>query len=469
LEPARTTYVGHRRIGPAASALPYDGAVSIRCHVAVRDPDDGSVLVLADGALPSVHLDDALTWQLVSPIVAAMRERHGLDVVVLRACWLADEGSVSEAGSRLYEAESAGRATPTGAAWVDVEAIYSDDPGLAAAIVGGALTPAAGDHQPWYRLGWFARMGEWIDGCLDEAGLRRRGPIRQARSWGRSALVTLDTDRGRVWAKQVPEVFAHEIAVTGLLEDCDPGLVPPLLAADPAGGRLLIEHVDGDHLSDGRAEPAAWAATMARLAEIQRVLAADLEALRVAGVPAAPLDALADRAPDLLADEDLLLVGRPGGLTRREHRAVLARTTEVVQACRRLADSPIGPSLDHGDLSPGQVIVGAMGPVILDWSDATVTHPFIAAASFLMDADALPTAKPRPDAAALAGAYLEGWASRGDETGPRGLRDDLELARIVHPVHMAWLYATRVLPGLEQPWEMDRMVPRFIRAGILAR
>jgi hypothetical protein len=34
---------------------------------------------------------------------------------------------------------------------------------------------------------------------------------------------------------------------------------------------------------------------------------------------------------------------------------------------------------------------------------------------------------------------------------------------------MAWLYATRVLPGLEQPWEMDRMVPRFIRAGILAR
>jgi hypothetical protein len=453
----------------AAPALLYDDRVSTRYHVAVRRPDDDAVLVLRDGTLPSFDLDDAPPWQAVDPVVDGMLERHGMGVIALRTCWLTDGAGRGGSAQRLYEVEPTDTRAPEGAGWTDPASITPRDPSLAAALAAGALAPAEGDRQPWYRPGWFADMAGWIDARLAEVGLHRRGAVRQARSWGRSALLTVETDRGRLWAKQVPEVFAHEVAVTGLLEDCDPGLVPPLVAADPDRGRLLLEHVDGQLLAAGGVEPAAWLATMARLAEIQRVLARDLGALRMAGAPAAPLDALATAAPALLADEDLLLVGRPGGLTRDEHRALVARTDALVAACRVLADATAGPSLDHGDLSATQVIVGEMGPVILDWSDATVTHPFIAAASFLLDPLVLPAAAGRPSTRDLEAAYLDGWSVGDAVQRTSDLRRELELARTVHPLHMVWLYATRVLPGLEQRWEMERMVPWFVRAGILPR
>ena len=61
----------------------------------------------------------------------------------------------------------------------------------------------------------------------------------------------------------------------------------------------------------------------------------------------------------------------------------------------------------------------------------------------------------------LAQAYLAGWGAAGD-------RRALELARCVHPLHMARLYGERILPGLEQRWEMERMVPWFL-ASLLPR
>jgi hypothetical protein len=304
-------------------------------------------------------------------------------------------------------------------------------------------------------------MSAWIDTRLDVAGLRRHGPPRQIRSWGRSALLTVETDRGRVWAKQVPGVFAHEVAVTGLLADLDPGFVPPLIAADPGGGRLLMEDVSGPVLASAPRSPDAWLATMARLAEVQRVLSQDLGALQMAGVPSAALDTLGARVPSLLADDDLLLVGRSGGLSGDDAQRLRAAEGDLMAACAALAATPIGPSLDHGDLTARQVIVGEMGPVFLDWSDATITHPFLAAASFLGDrrdvaADLTP---------ALEAAYRAGWTGRvaGSVTVVDAERA-LALAGIVHPLHMARLHADRILPGLEQPWELERTVPRLLRA-----
>ena len=65
----------------------------------------------------------------------------------------------------------------------------------------------------------------------------------------------------------------------------------------------------------------------------------------------------------------------------------------------------------------------------------------------------------------LIAAYLAPWSSRTDA---RTHRDTLDRARLVLPLHMAALYADRILPGLDQPWEMERMVPWFLRSLIEA-
>jgi hypothetical protein len=408
-------------------------------HVALRRPDDDAFLVLADGSMPGFALDPAPSWQVVTPVVDGLREGFGLDVVALRTVWLG-EPAADGSGHRLVEAALRGGTVPAGSRWVALEDLERRATPLGRAIEAGVLEPADGSLHPWYRPEWFASMASWVDAALVDAGLRRRGPVRQVRSWGRAALVTLDTDRGRVWAKQVPTVFAHEIAVTRLLGDVDPGFVAPEIAADQGTGRVLMEHVTGHLLSETTDDRAPWTATLARLAEVQRVLAADLDAARVAGVPTASLGSLADELPRLL--------GRNGTAP-----AVQDAIGDLQAACRALEATSFGPSLEHGDLSPGQVIVGEMGPVVLDWSDSTITHPFLAAASFLIDPADLPATLGDDIGTGLAGAYLAGWGGTADAGRA------LDLATVVVPLHLIRLYADRVLPGLEQPWEMERMIP----------
>ncbi len=428
--------------------------MTTRYDVAIRRPDDGRVLVLADRTLPTFAIDPAPPWQVVTIVADEMRARFGLEVVTLRAAWVDEPGPEATYGRRLYEAEHVGGSLPPGASWADQTDLVE---GLAA-----RLRPVTGDRHPWYRPGWLAEMSAWIDTRLADARIHRRGPVRLVRSWGRAALLTLDTDRGRLWAKAVPDVFSHEVAVTELLADIDPGVVPPVVAADRALGRIITEHVEGPALSSIRDDPAVWAAAMSRLAEIQRVLAAEPAALAVAGVGLAPLRRLAAALPAVLGDDGLLLVDRPGGLTGREAASLRTRLPELVEVCRSLAASGVPDSLEHGDLAADEVIIGAMGPVFLDWSDGSVTHPFLSAASLLMGRD---TGRDASGSLAddLSAAYLGPWVAAG-HISPAAGRDALALARTVLPLHLAALYAGRILPTLEQRWEMARVVPHAMRA-----
>jgi hypothetical protein len=325
----------------------------------------------------------------------------------------------------------------------------------------------AGEPPPWSDPGWLAEMTAWIDGSLAAIGTRRRGPVREVRAWERSAVVTFETDRGRMWGKAVPEVFAHEIAVTSLLADIDPGVVPPVVAADVALGRLITVHVEGPSLAAVPDEPAAWSATLSRLAELQRVLALEPAALAVVGVAAAPLADLADAIPRLLADDDLLLVDRPGGLSGSEAAALRDDLPEFVAACRELAASGVPDSLEHGDLSADEVIVGEMGPVFLDWSDGSITHPFLSAASLLGHRPASATAASAAadvDVDDLVAAYLGPWLGAGLGLDGAAGRRAMAAARLVLPLHVATLYADRILPALGGTSETARVVPDALRA-----
>ena len=290
----------------------------------------------------------------------------------------------------------------------------------------------------------------WVDASLAAADIKRRGPVAHVRSWARSTLWSIETDHGRFWIKRVPGVFAHEVAVTALLTDVDPGSVAPAFAVDIEGGRMITAHVEGPSLVDVR-EPEAWTATLGRLAELQRVLAADPEALQVAGVAAARVGELTGALERLLADDRITRIGASDGLTAGEISRVRAGAAAIDEACGALAATGVPDSLDHGDLSARQVIVGEMGPVVLDWSDGSLTHPFLSAAAFLDDPATIAGPVKRAD---LADAYLAPWVASG-AIGLEEGRQALELASTVLPVHIASLCAERVLPGLGWPDDPD--------------
>jgi hypothetical protein len=92
-----------------------------------------------------------------------------------------------------------------------------------------------------------------------------------------------------------------------------------------------------------------------------------------------------------------------------------------------------------------------MGPVILDWSDGSLTHPFLSAAAFLDDAR---TGRGPVDRGDLRDSYLAPWVASGAIGLDEG-RDAVDLASSVLPVHVASLCADRVLPGLGWPDDPD--------------
>ena len=402
-----------------------------------------AVLIDRSGALPAWDLDDAPSWQVVTPVVERLRDGHGLPR--WPSCGpsdLEDPGPADAADRATYEAEWLGRRChpPAGA-------------GRRRAALPAHRRVGAGASRrraPAVVPAGLVRRDDRLDRRVP-GGRRRSAAVvpsgRCARGAGRPSLRARHGPRPRSGRRTSPRSSRTRF----VSPRCSPISTrawsrrcwPPTSSV----GRLLMEHVDGPALPTLRAEPAAWTATLERLAEAQRVLAEDPVVLSMAGVPAALARCdLAASIPRLLADDDLLLmVGRSGGLTRRRGRAVRSRSGGAGR-CRRVARRrrELPSSLDHGDFSASQVIIGEMGPVILDWSDATVTHPFLAAASFLMD----PAGRPAGLDADLAAAYLAPWSGHADRADAPGRRS--ERSRLVLPLHMAALYADRILPGLDQ-------------------
>ena len=192
------------------------------------------------------------------------------------------------------------------------------------------------------------------------------------------------------------------------------------------------------------------------MAEIQRVVAAEPRALAIAGVAPVSIRTLADAVPRLMDDDDVLGPGNSEGLTRAEVTALRARIPILVDACHELADSGVPDSLEHGDLTADEVILGEMGPVFLDWSDGSITHPFLSGASLLADGVA---------GGDGAGAYLGPWLAAGIVTEAAG-QAALANAATVLPLHLAALYADRILPALGGDARTDPKVIRALRTLI---
>lgn len=101
-------------------------------------------------------------------------------------------------------------------------------------------------------------------------------------------------------------------------------------------------------------------------------------------------------AADLAAiQQSLLSAGIPEGvpdfvdrLERKIQGATGLPEPERDEALALLADLPRGAALLHGDLHPGNVLLGSNGPVVIDWFDASIGHPVadIVRSSILMPA-----------------------------------------------------------------------------------
>ena len=379
--------------------------------------DSGKVL----GALPAVPVE-LPWWQSAADVVAAVRTRYGIDVVILRL--LHADQPAPPGGSVTYLAQVS--AVPT-----------------------LPLTPALVRAADETHRAAYARPGgpqatlRWAVAAVHAAGRGRVTGAVQQRTWNLSSIWRLHTSTGPVWLKEVPAFFAHEPAVLRWLADNGHAdRVPRVVAGD--GGRMVLEHVPGEDLYGAGLD--VRDAIGQEMHRVQVDASTEVDHLLHIGLP--------DRRPSALAPL-LTRVATSAGTATTGLDTLLA---DLPARLARVQECGLPDTLVHGDLHPGNVRGDGADPVvIIDWGDSVVGHPAFDILRLTEDLT--------PDAA---GALLDAWARRWQADVPGSdPRRAVELMRPVAALAYAAAYAgfLDAIEPAEHPYHRDD-VPAYLQRAV---
>jgi hypothetical protein len=420
-----------------------------RFYALVTD-GEGRLLVL-DGSLPTWETTGPVQWNDAGAVNAALHERFGIEAITLRPVF----GERREDGRAVWAYELHARRHPPSGRWVDaLGAAALGDPQqrrLAREVLDGGRRDDE-LRPPWTRPGWYDDALNWIDERLEAAGRSRTSTAEQVHTWAISSVLRVPTPAGDVYFKAVPRLFRHEPALTEALARRHPGRVTTVLAAEPDRRWMLMEDVGGTELSHV-SDVQAWEEAVRAYAGLQLEWLGDVDELSALGCPDRTLDVLEGEIDETLAEP--LLVELPRGLSAEEVEALPEVGARVRAECARLRTFGLPPTLEHGDLHPGNVRIRDGGPVFYDWTDGAVSVPFFTLTQFL------DLGEGAPDSDRIRAAYLDPWR---DIAGIEDLGAALELAEYVGLFHLATAYR-RILRSTEpsQRWELGRMLPYFVR------
>ena len=372
--------------------------------VVVRASDQ-AVLMLPSG-LPRVEFTEKVWFPDVEPVLNALA---GIEAAVLTC--LSEE-------PMIYLMVSTG-AVPEDARWVhDV-----DDPAVVAARQHLAL-PADSPVTPAWT------MPDWYDEALPWIAEHVAGSWTQVRSWGLSNVLRINGD---VYFKALahsstirpagpdalPLLFAHEPLLLQKLSEDRPGSVPEPLAIDEKRAWMLLPDL-GPPLA-GEADIAVWIDALQGHARLQRSYVDQMDRLF-------EFSCVDRRLAVLEAELDRLLGPNPA-TDRLEpaERALLPRRAEQLrEAITELAAIGVPETLLHGDLHPRNVAVRDGRALSFDWTDGSVSHPFLDLVTFTEERSPISQDKRLTDA------YLAEWE---EFASPADLRRALELANELGALH----------------------------------
>lgn len=310
--------------------------------------------------------------------------------------------------------------------------------------------------QPWWSATWAADVTDWLDAVLPGVGLARSGAPVPTKMWSLSAVLRVRVDgtggERDLWFKAACDWFRAEPALTAVVAGLAPEITPDVVAVDADRAWMLLEELPGADAEPAHlAVPAARGLAALQLAAGRSVLEAGVEVRSLAGLVAELHEAL----------HHSVVGDRFAGEQWAEWRAI---EPWVVARIEELDALGFPLALNHGDLHLGN-IAGSDRPVVFDWTDACLTHPYL---------DAQHLAREQPDEQ-YADAVWQAWTQPWREAHP-----DLDHDRaraLARPVELAFQVATyeRIFRAQDPasrgdllsvvPWLHDRLRAAHDAAG----
>jgi hypothetical protein len=428
--PSDETAADHRDAAKGTGAL----------YGVLPEPDGQRFLVMDGEGGPELPWVEAGQPYLprVDQLNDAVRERFGVEALTLYCAYLhKDREARRMTGLYVMESHSPDWSPPEGTRWAGEEVV----PELRLPVE--EFRPAIMRWQeeertgrvparraPWSRKGWYDGAVAWTRQAVEGLGLSLAGRMEQVKHWDISTVLRVPTPGGDYYFKAVPGIFAHEPRITAELARLYPGVVPEPVAWTERDG-------EGWMLMQSFGDTVIWDDTGPALEEALRVLArmqieavGRVEHLLAEGARDRDVRKLPEQVAALLEGEPSRSMLEPGEVERL--RALLP---VIASDCEALAAGPIPQTLLHGDFHGGNVALVDERPLIFDWTDACIAHPFFDLATVL-DTDNAPES---PEVAErLRDVYLGEWSEYGS---PEKLRAAFEGAYRLAPLHHAISYA----------------------------
>jgi hypothetical protein len=396
----------------------------------VVDGKDGPELPWTEATLPYLPR--------VYQINDALRERYSVEAITLHcAHYHRDFEKRRKTGLYVVENHSPGWSPPEGARWAGEEVVSElrlpveeFRPAISRWIEEERTGQVPALRAPWSRKGWYDGAVEWTREAVEGLGLSLSGPMEQVKHWDISTVFRVPTSGGDYFFKAVPSIFAHEPRITAELARLYPGAVPAPAAWTERDGEgwMLMASFGDTVIWDGNLP--ALEEALRRLARMQVDSAGRVDHLLASGARDRKLRDLPGQVAALLDDDP-----SPSMLEAAEVEKLRALLPDIERECEKLEAGPIPQTLMHGDFHGGNIALADGQPLIFDWTDACITHPFFDLATVL-DTDNAPE---KPEAAErLRDAYLGEWSAYGS---PEELREEFAAAYRLAPLHHAVSYA----------------------------
>ena len=291
-----------------------------------------------------------------------------------------------------------------------------------------------------------AAAEEWVREHVEPAG-----PIETEHERPWATVLRVPLADGVVWLKACAPVQAFEPRLTAELCKRRPDRVAEVLGHDEHRAWLLVADA-GTPIGAFGNPPEAWLAVLPLYAELQRDEAEHAADHLAHGVPDLRLAALPARYEDLLR-HDL-------PLERDEVDRLRGFAGRFADLSGELATHGVPETLQHDDLHHANVYAHRERLRILDWGDASISHPFaslVVTFRFLEEVTRLPADGPWFER--LRDAYLEAWGAGLAETFALALR----VGTIAHT--FGWARHRDHLPEEARP-RFDRWFATVLRRAL---
>jgi hypothetical protein len=317
------------------------------------------------------------------------------------------------------------------------------------------------DGREWARPGWLKEVCRWIEQALRDVGLGTVRDIIQVRAWSTSCVLCVHATSGDYYFKAVPESLRRECAVTTYLAQHFPDAVPQVIATEPARRWLLMAACTGRKLEEVT-DVVLWERAAVQYARLQVACVSRVRELEALGCVRRSLGALAEALGPLSTDTAALRPGEPDGLSATEIDQLQTCVPLLQGHCAQLAACGIPHTIEHGDLWPGNFLVGQDTCVLIDWEDVAIAHPFFSLAPLRVGLSQSKLSSPAL-LDRLEHAYLTAYA----ELAPlEQLRTALDIAAPLSFIDMAIRYKHQP-PSVVRlhPWMRD-LVPQTLRLAL---